>query len=80
MEETKRKYLEDLYVFDTLLSTALLVYGSPFFNNAHDVGLLKPCESEIMAGMEAEDVTTALYGLSGKERMRSRGGNGAWRG
>lgn len=79
MEKAEGKYLEDLDVFDALLGTTLLVDGAPLFNNTLDVGLLEPCESQIMAGMEAKDVATTLHRLSRKQWMRGRRGRGARR-
>lgn len=72
MDMTERNYLEDLYVFDPLLSTAGLVDGAPLFDNALNVGLLEPCQSEIMAGVEAKNVTTALHRLGREQWVGSR--------
>ncbi len=75
----ERKYLEDLDVFNTLLSTALLIDGTPLFNDTLDINLLEPCKSEIMARVEAKDVTAALHRLGGEQRMRRRRRGGAGR-
>ena len=69
-------YLENLDIFDAVLSAPMMVYTCPLLDDGHDVIYAKGGQTQVMPWMETDDIASTLDRLGGQQGMGGSGGSG----
>ena len=71
--------LEDLDIFDAVLSAPMMVYTCPLSNDGYDVVYAEGGQTEVVPWMETDDVASTLDRLGGQQGVGgSRGSRSRW--